>query len=433
MIDHTLRRIHIHIPKTAGTSLRSVLLPNADRTVHKTASHFPADVWEEYFSFAFVRNPFERIVSAYSYHVKGRYRGALRKRYPHLSTMAFAQYLRELVVPQTNQLFFPMITYLTHPDSAAPVDFLGRFENLEQDYRRLAARLDVDLPLPHAFASRHEHYSYYYDEETRAVVAKVYSQDLERFGYEFEAPVSSAAAVPHSQDVATTIRKVWEEHPDEDYRRDQSHWRGEGRWSQDKWEAIGKGTLQRLQRMFGKDLLDRWREDPPVVIEWGPGGGTNLYALAPYARHLYGVDISRSNLDETQRVLKERSGAPFTPALLQDRPEEALDHVEHAVDVVVSTATFQHFPSQQYGADVLRILGELCAPGAIGLLQIRFDNGNPRYAPKRVEEYAERHITATSYELSAFWDLCVTGGLRPLSIFGVNTRNNYAYIAFTKA
>jgi cyclopropane fatty-acyl-phospholipid synthase-like methyltransferase len=170
-----------------------------------------------------------------------------------------------------------------------------------------------------------------------------------------------------------------------------------------------------------------------VVLEWGPGGGSNLHALAPHATVLYGVDISQQNLQETERVLRmQHPQVDFHAILLRENPAEVLERVLQPVDIFVSTAVFQHFPSQQYGADVLNVVGRLCAKGCVGLIQIRFDNGNPKYTSKDFAEYERLHITATSYELSAFWDLCRAAGLRPVSIFDINTTNNYAYVAFTK-
>lgn len=230
------------------------------------------------------------------------------------------------------------------------------------------------------------------------------------------------------------LDEVWNQNRDESYRQDISHWRGVGRWADlAKWEAIGKKTLSDL------DSLTRFIETDPVeasaehvVLEWGPGGGTNLSALAPFSRHLYGVDVSDKNLGECGRVLRELGKESFSPLLLGDSPEPIAELVGEPVDILISTAVFQHFPSKAYGARVLRTMARVMRPGGIGCIQIRFDNGNPKYAPKDEESYAVHHITQTSYRLDEFWTELVAAGLEPQLIKRVNTNVNYAVFLFTR-
>ena len=68
------------------------------------------------------------------------------------------------------------------------VDFLGRFEQLETDFKQVAQKLGrpADLSLPVINKSSHKHYSDYYTAETRAIVERVYRRDIEAFGYGFE-------------------------------------------------------------------------------------------------------------------------------------------------------------------------------------------------------------------------------------------------------
>ena len=100
---------------------------------------------------------------------------------------------------------------------------------------------------------------------------------------------------------------VWDRHPDEDYRRDMSHWRGRGRWAEERWATIGADTVATIQR--AATLVGR--EVPTgAFLEWGPGGGANLTACAGRFQRLYGVDISGKNLDECARVLAEHDPHP---------------------------------------------------------------------------------------------------------------------------
>ncbi len=95
----------------------------------------------------------------------------------------------------------------------------------------------------------------------------------------------------------------------------------------------------------------------------------------------------------------------------------------------MSTAVFQHFPTREYGGEVLRVVADLLAPGALGFVQIRYDDGTPKYLQKH-EDYFARHVTFTSYELDGFWDLLASVGLQPLDISAVNSNVNYATFSF---
>lgn len=234
------------------------------------------------------------------------------------------------------------------------------------------------------------------------------------------------------EDELTEITAVWEGHENEEYRRDQSHWRGADRWGQEQWESIGESTWSRVHALYHTARRRYPEDDLPAMLEWGPGGGSNLHRFAPHASVMYGVDISAKNLEEASRVVAEQEGARFVPVLLDGEPESIRDEIQDPIDLFISTAVFQHFPSQEYGAKVLETVHDIMAPSGLAYVQIRLDNGNPKYVPKRISDYKKRHITANSYELSYFWDLLVGVGFRPLMIANVKTSNNYASFYFVK-
>jgi cyclopropane fatty-acyl-phospholipid synthase-like methyltransferase len=169
-----------------------------------------------------------------------------------------------------------------------------------------------------------------------------------------------------------------------------------------------------------------------AVLEWGPGGGANLSAIREIASVIYAVDISAKNLKESGRILTEAGFDAFRPVLLRDDMAAAVRQIETPIEVFLSTAVFQHFPTKEYGIQVLKEVFSVMTSGGCGLIQIRYDNGNPKYAPKPVEEYAQRHITATSYAIDEFWVLLQETGFEPFAIHGVDPRVNYATFTFTK-
>ena len=235
--------------------------------------------------------------------------------------------------------------------------------------------------------------------------------------------VVTPSAPPGRDDVVA----VWDGHPDEEYRRDMSHWRGHGRWAEETWASIGAATANSLRR--AARTLSREVPTGPL-LEWGPGGGSNLVGCAALSARLYGADISMKNLTECARVLAELDPSPeFRPILVGDDPASVATAIDEPIHLFVSTAVFQHFPTREYGGEVLRAVADVLAPGALGCVQIRYDDGTPKYLPKQ-DDYFAKHVTFTSYQLDEFWDLLKSVGIAPLEISSLNSKVNYATYLF---
>ena len=145
---------------------------------------------EKYFSFTFVRNPWSRVVSDYSnLRVICEYKTLL-------TDTTIKDYL--LCVngyQEINHLnnrtgrgdhFRSQFEYIHDGTGKVMIDFIGRFENFQQDFNTVCDKIGIpQQPLPHRNKSKHKHYTEYYDDETRQLVAEKYSKDIEYFGYKF--------------------------------------------------------------------------------------------------------------------------------------------------------------------------------------------------------------------------------------------------------
>jgi sulfotransferase famil protein len=183
MISDKFKCIFIEVPKAASTSIREII--GQPRKPHLNICQIAAEIdrgrFESYFKFGFVRNPWDRAVSLYE-----RKEG-LQLRHS-TSFEAFIEWMRFASstcihpVPHRHQL-----DWFVSPHGKVLTDFIGKFENLESDWARVAQRLGIAMPLPRqkVNADRTRDYTTYYSEETRRIVAECFAVYIEYFGYSF--------------------------------------------------------------------------------------------------------------------------------------------------------------------------------------------------------------------------------------------------------
>lgn len=243
---------------------------------------------------------------------------------------------------------------------------------------------------------------------------------LVRAGLKSLAPGESDAKL------AADARDYWTASAADPLARDLSHWAGEGRWNEDAWRAVGRRHLAMYRRARAL------RPDAPApdrMVEWGPGGGANAVAFAEEFPRFVGVDISEPNLTECARRFAAEGRSGFEPVLLADAgaPEAAIGAIGGPVQFFLCTAVIQHMPSKEYGLRVVRIAREVLEPGALALLQIRYDDGSERFAPKR-RDYRRNAVFFTSYRIEEFWRELETIGFDPLWV-ELDASINYAWFA----
>jgi hypothetical protein len=192
--------IYIHIPKTAGTSIRNALaqLPNPIRRryprlrKHARAFEYRAAVgeslWQQYFSFAFVRNPFDLMVSSYFWWLEKahKFRKLDRLRAEVEGMADFNEFIssrfgREYV----NEYPGDMFDWIAE-NGEIIVDFVGRVENLDDDWKTICGKIGVPfVELAHVNRTSRGDYREYYNQASIDLVAHRFQKTIEIFGYRF--------------------------------------------------------------------------------------------------------------------------------------------------------------------------------------------------------------------------------------------------------
>lgn len=166
---------------SAGWNMDKFITTHPHPPIHPV-KQFMISKWNDYFKFAFVRNPFDIAVSRYHWNVKGKQGGA------ETSPSGFRKWVRDVYIAtefykndiQSNYICINNINEL---------DWIGKYENLESDYKELCNRLNVsyiELGFQKSGYRDKTHYSKYYDNETIELISNAFRIDLKLFNYTFE-------------------------------------------------------------------------------------------------------------------------------------------------------------------------------------------------------------------------------------------------------
>jgi hypothetical protein len=224
IISHTHKYIFIKSLKTAGTSVEAalskhcgsndVVTPLGDywfnrdergEWIHSAMNaegffqHDPVDevkrkvapeIWDEYFKFSIARNPWDRVVSNFSWETRNKPELRPARRWYHRVGIPFDEFR------ETTKIFanfvagdWPTNDQFYVIDEALCVDFIVRYEHLAEDLEAVCKRVGLpSLSLPHLKSGLRRTgltYREYYDETSRAIVAQRHQNDIRLFGYEF--------------------------------------------------------------------------------------------------------------------------------------------------------------------------------------------------------------------------------------------------------
>lgn len=186
--------IFVHIPKCAGLAVANSLF-GCDGGLHHTISDyeviFPPRLFYRYWKFTIVRNPWDRLVSAYFFLKKGGLNDMDRRFAKRCLSGcgSFKEFVIERLPAREVRQFYhfrDQADYLVDPFGKMPIDFIGKFESLTEDYQQIAERIGVQSPLLSKNKTEKEHYSEYYTEDLVKAVRQEYRRDIELLKYDFE-------------------------------------------------------------------------------------------------------------------------------------------------------------------------------------------------------------------------------------------------------
>ena len=216
LVSDSRKLVFVHIQKTGGSTVSRLLEQHIPDLYTVGARHEFAvqgmrelEDWDEYFKFAFVRNPWERLVSWYSMVRKfeenqdWRLQRTFNKllRYAHDNSSTFEEFIYnctdevEIKDGVYYSFAYNQLDYVTDENGRLLVDFIGRLETFEKDIREVLGRIGIELKtVPHKNRSTHRHYSTFYTPETEMIVRERFKRDIEYFGYKFERPYACQGA-----------------------------------------------------------------------------------------------------------------------------------------------------------------------------------------------------------------------------------------------
>ena len=193
MIVEDKKCVFLHIPKCAGSSIEKALgdIPTEELHAKNNGEFkykinyqhaFPDEIpnLDQYWSFCFVRNPWDRMVSYYEHmrrlnlfgkqHTFGAFVRGLEDDFKKISFRR----------PHPARYFaMPAHTW------AQKADYVGKFESIHTDWKVIASKFSLPK-LTHINQSKHINYAFYYDETTIDIVRNYYAIDIDKYGYKYE-------------------------------------------------------------------------------------------------------------------------------------------------------------------------------------------------------------------------------------------------------
>ncbi|MEL7225551.1 MAG: sulfotransferase family 2 domain-containing protein [Cyanobacteria bacterium J06576_12] len=178
--------VFVHINKTGGTSVAKALnIPTIHRTALEKIDEIGRDEWNRRFTFAVVRNPWDKVVSHYYYRVQTDQTNLGQQDIEFKDWVKLAYGEKNPAYYNKPKMFMSQVNWISDESGELIVDSVCRFESLSADFQQVCDRLKIPSQLPHLKSSQRGCYQDYYDQPTKAIVEDWFRQDIEQFNYTF--------------------------------------------------------------------------------------------------------------------------------------------------------------------------------------------------------------------------------------------------------
>lgn len=187
------RCIFIHIPKAGGVSVSKALFgarSGGHSSITRYKKIFGIQTFYNYYKFSFVRNPYTRLLSAFNYFKRGGYvekdREISAKYFEPFETLDdfVKTWLDKSNVWKITHLV-PQTHFITNRKGELEIDFLGRYENLSNDFKVVANHLRIRSELGHHNRSREtDSWIDCYTPQSLEAVNELYKKDFELLNYD---------------------------------------------------------------------------------------------------------------------------------------------------------------------------------------------------------------------------------------------------------
>lgn len=192
MIDDERKCVFVHVPKCAGNSVVKAF--GIDVHNHQCAAYYRRQKrLNLYYRFTFIRNPWDRFLSAYLFLKSGGMND--KDKWASKSLIGgrdFEEFILDTPIKKIlGQVHFCRYVYFLN----GKMDFIGKLENFDEDFKQLLINIDEykwsnlgedEIVVPHLnITADKKHYTEYYNDRTAKAIGKLYEKDIHEFGYEF--------------------------------------------------------------------------------------------------------------------------------------------------------------------------------------------------------------------------------------------------------